>query len=96
MFTADVEVASFIAEPATHPVAQTFLSAETCLMFTGIVEEVGTVADLTTDATGGHLRITCAPAGALWVAAFRSEAETLSLSKGAATTGAQQSRGFSP
>ncbi len=31
-------------------------------MFTGIVEEVGTVAELTTDATGGHLRIACAPA----------------------------------
>ena len=28
-------------------------------MFTGIIEEVGTVADLTTDPAGGHLRIEC-------------------------------------
>jgi riboflavin synthase len=28
-------------------------------MFTGIIEEVGTVAELTTDPTGGHLRIEC-------------------------------------
>ncbi len=31
-------------------------------MFTGIVAELGTVAELTTDETGGHLRIACAPA----------------------------------
>jgi len=28
-------------------------------MFTGIIEEVGTVAELTTDPAGGHLRIEC-------------------------------------
>src|SRR3989338_7541823 len=29
-------------------------------MFTGIIEEVGTVAELATDPAGGHLRVTCA------------------------------------
>lgn len=28
-------------------------------MFTGIIEEVGTVAELTTDPSGGHLRVEC-------------------------------------